>query len=357
MKLVKHIALILLLLITVCLSCRQEEMELIEPPVEENLVPNSTVAILMQRVSINDGSNDNIIDYANCFNIQLPITVTANGVVINVNSASNYDDIEAVFDASDDDTDYLDISYPITITLANFTEVVISNVSELGAFASTCNGENESDDDIECLDFVYPITASVFNTNNELIETVSISSDSEMFNFIQNIDSNDIITVNFPITVFLSDGTQLVINDLSTLESTIVNFSDVCDEDDDFDYNDDDCNNCTPNQIEDILTSCSNWIVDKLERNDIDYDDVYNNYFFNFFTDGSIVVDYPGGTDYGTWSTSGSGNNIVVVINIPDLTLCNNNWFLHEIQQIPGETKVDLRVGGDDRMRYESSCL
>ena len=240
--------------------------------------------------------------------------------------------------------------------MPDFSEVIVNNYAELNQNAANCNGENEVDDDIECLDFEYPIGMSIFNTNNELIETISIQNDNALYNFIENIDSNDIVVVSFPITVIVFDGTQITINDLNELETTINNFSDSCDEDDDYDYNDDDCNNCTPNQLEDILINCTNWIVDKLERNGTDYDDVYNGYTFNFFSDGSLTSVYNSNNYYGTWSTNGTGNDITVVIDIPDLPLCNNNWRLHEIESVTGETKVDLRVGDDDRLRYESSC-
>ncbi|WP_250433127.1 hypothetical protein [Hanstruepera flava] len=337
-------------------GCRTEEREYIEAPTDETIQPNSVIANLMKWTASNDGSIDNIIDYANCFTIQLPVSVTANGVQITINTIDDYNTIEAIFDELDDDTDTIVISYPITIILDDFTEVSITNYTELLGFANTCNGENESDDDIECIDFIYPISASVFNVNNELIDTLYFNDDSELYSFLDEIESSDIVSLNFPITVILYDDTQLIVNSQSELELTIQDFANSCDEDDDYDFNDDDCNNCTPSQLESVLTDCSNWIVDKLERFGNDYDDFYDGYVFNFFTDGSIVVEYGSNTHYGTWSTSGTGNNIVVEIDIPDLSYCNNNWNLHEIQQNAGETKVDFRVGDDDRLRYESTC-
>lgn len=337
-------------------SCRKEELERIESPPEDTLEPTSNVANLIMRTAFNDGSNDNILDYANCFNVQLPVTVMANGQEVVINSESDLNIVESIFDAFDDDTDTILFSYPITIILSDFSEVIINDYLELSTYAANCNGENIMDDDIECLDFVYPIGVSIFNTNNELIETISIQSDYELFNFIVSIDSDDIVAISFPITMVVFDGTQITINNLSELESTINTFNDSCDEDDDYDYNDDDCNNCTANQLEDVLTNCSNWTVDKLERNGDDYDDAYNGYVFNFFNDGTVTSVYNTNNYYGTWSSSGSGNQIMVIIDIPTLPLCNNNWMLHEIEDYSGETKVDLRVGGDDRLRYESSC-
>ncbi|PNQ74672.1 hypothetical protein C1T31_00570 [Hanstruepera neustonica] len=356
MKPLKSYLMFVLSALVLLTSCRKEELERIESPPENTLVPNSNVANLMKFTALNDGSNDNILDYANCFNIQLPVTVTVNGQELVINNDSDLNIVEIIFEESDTDVDTIFFSYPITITLTDFTEVIINDYSELSNYASNCNGENIIDDDIECLDFIYPIGASVFNTNNELINTVSLQNDYELYEFIENIDSNDIVAIAFPISMVLFDGTQITVNNLMELESTINTFSDSCDEDDDYDYNDDDCNGCTTNQLEDILINCSNWIVDKLERNGDDFDDTYNGYVFNFLSDGTITSVYNSNNYYGTWSTEGSGNEITVIIDIPTLPLCNNNWGLHEIQDSSGETKVDLRVGDDDRLRYESTC-
>lgn len=341
-------------LLVLSTSCRTEETEFIQAPPEETLVPNSVVASLMAQTTLNDGSYDNIIDNANCFNIQLPVTVIVNGTEIIVNSEDDYEDIEDIFEEFDDDSDALEIIFPITIVLSDFTEIVINNYTEFYNYSNTCNGENEYDDDIECLDFVYPISASIYNSNNEIISTITFTDDYQLHEFIEAFDDNDIVSLNFPITVVLLDGTQITINSLAELQDTIELYDDYCDEDDDYDYNDDDCNDCNTNQLEAILTGCTDWYVDKLERYGNDYDDVYNGYLFNFFNDGTLSVSWDTTTVYGTWTASGSGNNILVVIDIPALPYCNNNWYLHEIEQYSGETKVDLRVGDDDRLRYEN---
>ncbi len=53
-------------------SCRTEETEFIQAPDDETLAANSSIAVLMKRTASNDGSNDNIVDRANCFDIKFP---------------------------------------------------------------------------------------------------------------------------------------------------------------------------------------------------------------------------------------------------------------------------------------------
>ncbi len=356
MKLYKLTSAILLLTFYLLISCRSEETVLIPGPTENTIKANTNVANLMQRTSLNDGSDDNIIDNASCLTIKLPVTVMVNNLEIIVDSEEDFETIEDLFDASEDDDDSLQIEFPITIILSDHTEILVNNEDEFESFTDDCTDENEFDDDIECLDFKYPINVSVFNTVTEQTQNISINKDQEMHDFIENLDENDLATVEFPITVILFDGSEEVINNLEDLENLIDDVEDSCDEDDDFDFNDDDCVNCTPDQLTTLLTDCDDWFVDKLEINDDDLDDNYAGYIFNFSSDGTITVEENGNTISGTWSASGSGQNITVVIDISGLSDFNASWTLHEIEDEAGEKKVDLRQSNDDRLRFESTC-
>ncbi len=337
-------------------SCRKEETQLIEPPEEETLVINSPIVNLIKQAVSNDGSVDNIIDNANCFRVKLPVTVSANNIEIEVNTELDYERIEDVFDELDDDEDVIEIFFPVTIILEDYSLVSINDSAELSSFSSNCNGENIEDDDIECVDFQYPITASIFNSNNEMIDTATFNNDENFYVFIEEIEQYDIVTIDFPIGVSLSDGTIMTVENLNELETVIETYRDTCDEDDDNNYNDDDCNECTTTQLTSYLTGCQDWIVDRLRRDDSsNTENYYDDYVFNFYTDGTVISTFSIWTYEGTWTASGSANNIIVVIDIPTLPDCNNEWTLHEIEENPNETKVDFRLG-EDQIRYVNDC-
>lgn len=336
-------------------SCRKEETEFIETPPEDVLTPNALVTEFMLRTAENDGSNDNILDLANCFNIKFPVTVTANSISVQLNNEDDYERVESIFDEDYTDTNTLDISFPITIVKSDFSEATINNMNELIANASICNGENISDNDIECIDFMYPFSASKFNTNSQVISMETFTNDKELYTYIEAITANDITTINFPISVQLADGSTTEISSLSELETVISNEQNACDEDDDYDYDDDDCNNCTPELLEEYLVGCQNWYTDKVRQDDFDYNDIYDGYDFNFFADGTVNVFWNMTSASGTWSVVGTGNNMAVFINIPGLSFCNNNWELQEINT-NGVTKIDLRINTEDRLRYRNTC-
>ena len=341
-------------------SCRTEEIESIQAPEETTLSANSVLAGQIQSVAMNDGSIDNIVYNANCFTIQLPVIVTINSVVITITDIGDYDDLEDILDEFDDDDDNIEIAFPITIILADYTEIEINSLDQLEDYADDCNDEDEDDDDIECIDFVYPITASVFNSNNEVIATVTFTSDFDLYEFIDDIDEDDLVSFNFPISIVLSDGSELVINNFNELEEAIDNYEDDCDEDDDYDYNDDDCDNCTPDQLEDVLTACPDWYIDGLERNDEDLEDNYIGYLFNFFEDNTVTVSWDNDTASGTWSVSGTGNDMTVTFDIPEFDAINDTWNLQEIEvesdEDDNEAEVSFEIGDDELEFKNDNC-
>lgn len=319
------------------------------------ITANSRVALLMSKTTTNDGSADNIIDSANCLSVELPVTVTVNGTTIIIDDEDGYQDIEDIIDLFDDDVDSVVISYPITVILADYSTITVNSDAELAVLTANCADENDIDDDIECIDFQYPITASVFDANNVLVNTVTINNDNDMYNFIDDLDETASVTINFPISVILADGTTQTINNVQELENAIEIAEDSCDEDDDYDYDDDDCDTCTTGDLDSIFATCLQFEVDDLKLNDTDFEDNYVGYIFTFNNDGTITVVENTNTWNGTWSASGTANDIDVIININGLPDFNNTWNLHEIEQELGETEVELRLG-DDRLSFESDC-
>lgn len=337
-------------------SCRQEESHYEGTTPADRLQAFSNTAELLSRIAMNDGSNDNIIDNASCVLFKLPTTVIANTIQIEVLIAENLDLIEDVFDEDPDDVDVLEVLFPVTIILPDFTEVIVLNAEELQVFVEACGAENQVDDDIECVDIKYPIVASLFNTLSGEFDTIDLVHDRQLFDFMAVLEESDVVELDFPITLVLYDGVEVEVFTMAELETSIETNKDACDEADNNDF-EDDCTDCTPEEILTIWSACAEWKVDKLILNLLNLFTFYETYVFNFQNDGSIVVVSGTETFSGTWSTSGTGNDILLVMDIPGLPDFSDTWNVLEIRDDNGneQTRLELSVGLNS-LRFIEIC-
>ena len=333
-------------------SCQEEFEPLPEEGVEqEAIAANSTTAKLIENTSSNDGSFDNIVDESSCFNIKFPYAVKVNGFELTINSHEDLDAIEEVFDALEEDEDILDIIFPITISLADYAEITINGIDDLHALAQDCK-EGGDDDDIECIDFVYPITMYTFDLNNEETGNVSVEGDKDLRLFFAGLDDNDLISIDFPVTLKLYDGTTMVVDSNAELANAIENAKELCDEDDDNDYNDDDF---TQERLENYLVECP-WLIHEVKRDNQLQTDQYIDYVMNFSVDGDAklvtIVNRAGIVYNGTWSTRVAEHKVLLKLEFTELVDFTLEWYVYEI----GEGKIKLYAGDGDKIIMYRGC-
>lgn len=349
MKYLAKIVMAVFFAVTV-MSCQEELVEITEPANETSLKVNTKVATLIQKTAMKDGSKDNIIDGASCLEIQLPVSVIVNGLEIIIDEEADFETIEAIFDEVDFDDDLLEIIFPITIITSNYGEFVINNVEELAQYAAECVGADEIDDDIECLDFVYPIAISVYDSANQLLNTVSITNDKHFYKFIDHMEAYHIVEINFPITVVLYDGTEVVIENMEALELIIEESDGLCDEDDDCDYDDDDCDDCTQDKFMEMLFACP-LKIDRLKINDDDLSDTHKYFILVFLEDGVVKITGNGEENIGEWNIETTDKGIFITVSVPNLPNFNFTWRLYEMR----EGRFDFRHG-ENRMKLRKHC-
>lgn len=330
-------------------SCQDEIIEIVQDAPDEVLVAESLVAQLLKNTATNDGSKDNILDNSSCFNVELPVHVFVNGLEIIIDEEEDFEVIEAIFDQFEDDVDIIDFVFPIIIILSNHDEIIIENQSQLEEYMELCGDENEDDDDIECIDFVYPISFSLFNSAHNLIDTKTVYNDREMYHFIKNISASDIISINFPIEVILSDGTLVIINNMMELRHALEDAKDSCDEDDDNDYGDDDF---TKERLDNLLVMCP-WIVHDFKRNSVSLNDHYREYIMRFFEDGVVKVRARNGDELtGAWTTRVTDNGALLKLEFDSLIDFTLEWFVHDIDR----ERIKLFTEGGNRIILEKNC-
>lgn len=329
-------------------SCQAEDPYILEINEEQTLMAGSSTINLMKLMVSNDGSYDNIIDGSSCFDISFPYTVAVNGVEITIHSEQDLEVIEELFDAVEDDDDILDIIFPITITMSDYSEIVINGVNDLKEIASQCI-EGGNDDDIECIDVIYPVTLFTYNTDRQETGSVVVNSDKDMRRFFTGLNATDLVSIEFPVMFEKQDGTKVTVNSNSELATAINDAKDSCDEDDDNDHNDDDF---TIERLDSYLVLCP-MLVEEIKRNNQNNTEQYADYLLSFKEDGSVIArDREGNLLYGDWYTSVSDYRVKLNLEFEFLVDFNLEWYVYDLD----EGRIKLYADDGNKIIMKKAC-
>lgn len=332
------------MLFTAC----QEEFEEVGNDTQETLQADSSTAQLIINTASNDGSFDNIVDEASCIAVQFPYTVEVAGIQITIDSIEDLKLIEEIFDEFDDDEDVLEIIFPITITLADFTEVVIESKEALRELAAECR-EGGDDDDIECIDFVYPITLFTFDIDGQQAGSVTINSDRELRKFFKDREEGELVSIEFPVTLKKYDGTEVQVSTNAELARVLEAAEDECDEDDDNDFNDDDFDR---ERFVEYLTECP-WKVRELRRTGIDQMEQYRGVMLDFMENGEVALTGMMNADVlGSWSFEFTDEGPKVELDFGMITDFNLVWYVYEIE----EDVIKFYSDNDNKIILKRRC-
>ena len=218
-------------------SCQDEVIEETQNQ-EETIIPESAVANLMRATAANNGALDDPLDTADCFSVNLPVTIIVNDITITINSLEDLEIIEDLYNEFDDDEDFLEFFFPITIILNDYSHFVIENEEQLESFIEDCVGNTH--DVIECADFVYPISFSIYNSAFQIIDTVVIQDDEELYNFLEGLEGSPadgaiLASLNFPVSLVYDNGSTIEVNSNQELEAALNTAEDFCEDGDECD--------------------------------------------------------------------------------------------------------------------------
>lgn len=329
-------------------SCQKENIEEIDTTKGDLITATSEVAFLVVNMTARDGSFDNIMDLSHCTSIVLPVTVVVHGIEIIIESEEGLLLIERLFDEFEDDIDKLDFIFPIALVLADHTEVVIENADQLANIIAECPAV---DDDIECIDFEYPITIAVYNDNNEQTGSETFENDEQLFHFFNNLNENQFVSFNFPMTLVDSTGERVVIENNEQLAAAIRIAKNECDEDDDNDYNDDDF---TLEGLNAYLVACP-WVVKDIKINADDLTQDYFEYKLDFKENGGVIATRVVPTNAlvdGTWTTSWTDRGILLSLDFGANDILSNQWLVYDI----GEGRIKF-YDENSRVRLTQRCV
>lgn len=318
-------------------SCQDETVDVEEPMQEQLIAPNSELSNLMLRASSNSVSSDNIVDNSSCFSVDLPVTVVVGNITITIENEEGFDELEEILEDFEDEIP--EFIFPITIVSADYTETVIENQSQLEALLEDCE---EPDDIIECVDFVYPISFSTLNTDFVVIDTITIESNEDLYEFLEELDDDTtLVALNFPVTLEFANGESETVNSNTELSDAILSVGDDC-EIDDFD-------NCDSDDIRNKLKECVWDLDDEFD----DFDDLtaqFNEDFTLKITGENLQEPITG-----TWEVVGNDNSEVFLI-LSDLTALSQDlggeWLVVECDD---DDEIEI-VKNDFELELEQNC-
>jgi uncharacterized protein (UPF0216 family) len=330
-------------------GCQQEVVEIINPPSDQVITPNSAVADLVERTTLKDGSQDNVLDHTSCISLVLPVTVRIDGKEIVVYNEDDLKMIENLLKELEEENEDVDLIFPVNVILADYTEITIHNKDELETLQDQCHEAGE-DDDIECVDFKYPITCSIYDTENQLSDVLTVNNDKDLHDLFDYFDDDKICSFEFPITLVLSGGEEVVIQNNDELEAVLKSAGSECDEEDDHyeDHSGSDDHSGEDNPFISSIIVEGLWIVAEYTQDDVNKTQNYDGFHLDFNTDGNVIA--VKGTDEvnGTWSVITDSGVDYLVLDFSTMVPFdefNEDWEIFEFS----ETKLELRnVSGGD---------
>ena len=222
---------ILFFVVMLFARCQEEYIQISDLDKSVAFTANDTIADLIMRVTLKDGSFDNIIDKCNEVSIKFPYSVKIKNEIITVTSA---EDVEYIRQEYFQFINAITIKYPVTVVFSDYSESVLSNQGELQKIKNQYN-TNLEDDDIECIDFIYPLEVNLYNAEFQKPDFVVVGDDKDLHGILKNM-KDMIVEVGYPIQVELFDGTMVNISNNLELKNEIMNVMGSCDEGDEVEF-------------------------------------------------------------------------------------------------------------------------
>ncbi len=286
---------------------------------KETITKTTPLTTDIQRVAMQNTSQDNIIDNSSCFMIKFPYVVTVNNVQITINSSSDYQLVQYNINAFSNDNDIIYIHFPITVVFNDYTQKSIVNQTDFDTLVFGCQSNTNTFGKINCLTINYPIVINMYDSNYQIASSISIMDDLAMFNFISNLAENKFIAISYPITIKDQNGQNVIVTANSQFEDLIKNAVDTCSG-----------NSNTTLDFMQIITANS-WNI-SYYYNSSDRTSNYSGYNFTFNADYTVVAKKSGMTYNGNWSTSLDNGHRRFEIKFDSDTLgkLDENWKVFE---------------------------
>lgn len=188
---------------------------------------------------------------------------------------------------------------------------------------------NEFDDpteDISCIDFVYPFKILKYDNDFNIIGDVIMYNDTQLSNFLGSITNSQLISISYPISTTLANGTTFSVNNNVELKIAV----DDCAGDEILTY----CNGifCPP-----VASECV-WFVPFLNEKD----NKYASGVFKSNNDGTVNFNFNNQDYTGTWTILYVNSEAHINLSLENNNPVGQDWrFDTKFQYENGYLKLD----------------
>lgn len=215
--------------------------------------------------------------------------------VLSINSCSDFDDNEPV-------------GAPAVITKDSELFDLLEKV--------TTDGDNPLEE-IVCIDFIYPLAVNIYDANLNVIGTQILIGDDQFSAFLGNFPADHSLSISYPISTTLADGTVFTVNNNTELKLVI----DSCSREDIISY----CNGlfCS-------ATGACVWKVQYTENEDNQY--VGGTFLVN--PDNTLIFNYNEVDYIGNWIFLYVNDELHININLEGSSAVAQYWNIDRPMQL-----------------------
>lgn len=200
-----------------------------------------------------------------------------------------------------------------TITKPNAEDVIQKDSEVYDLIQRVTTIEDDPMTDIVCIDFVYPINLVLYNSNLERIGAITVTGDVNFSAFLGLLSPDQSLSISYPISTTLADGTEFTVNSNAELKMAI----DSCSREDIISY----CSGLFCTSSPTITTPC----VWKIQYDALG-DNRYLSGYFEVNVDKTINFYYNNQTYSGSWNFLFVNDEYHININLEGTSQIALDW-------------------------------
>lgn len=317
---------LLLLFTALFSSCQLEDDNLILDP-EFTLDGTSALTSSLKNLTQNSTTFDNFIDGTSKVRIDLPFDVRVNdSIAFRLENTIDYQNLIDILEATPI-KDEIELVFPLSVSGIDHVEF---EVDSSNSFDELLDDLPESSE-VNCLNLNYPISVRYYSSVTTQISNQSITSDAQLFNFLNNLISEGIFyEIQYPIVATTAEQTETVINSNDEFSALYSNLPNFCVNTVIYDNVESQINPDDPDEFRDYISSgvfsISDFTIDGNPITDFDSSE------FTFDINGAI---YNNGSLAGHWETSLVDSAILFALQFSDdsYNAIENEWYIMTLQE------------------------